>query len=116
MSSTISDEELANLPALRRRFYVLEEAQMKTLATSVFRPEVLREFKSQGTDEVALLRLMLEMKVIQDVAATATASESEVLFVWPLLSQNHADDASAFTACPKSAETGHERVVAQLSA
>ncbi|KAF8161784.1 hypothetical protein K438DRAFT_1731517 [Mycena galopus ATCC 62051] len=77
MSSTISDSELADLPALRKRFYALEEAQMKAMAASLFRPEVLREFKSQGTDEVAHLRLLLEMKVLLDVQTTAQASETE---------------------------------------
>ncbi|KAF7362488.1 hypothetical protein MVEN_00596500 [Mycena venus] len=98
MSSTISDRELANLPALRRRFHALEEDQIKTLAASLFRPEILRQFKSQGTDEVAVMRLMLEMKVMADVQSTAQASESE-----------------RARRAPKSTETGHQGVATRLS-
>ncbi|KAJ6593179.1 hypothetical protein B0H19DRAFT_1089253 [Mycena capillaripes] len=74
MTSTISDRELADLPALRRRFHSLEEANMKAMAAACMLPEVLRQFRSQGTDEGAIMRLMLEMKVLMDVQESAQAT------------------------------------------
>ncbi|KAJ6631343.1 hypothetical protein B0H10DRAFT_1978327 [Mycena sp. CBHHK59/15] len=49
----ISDSELSNLSALRQRFHSLEDARAKALAQSLFRSEVLEDFRRNGTDEVA---------------------------------------------------------------
>ncbi|KAJ7496585.1 hypothetical protein FB451DRAFT_1208148 [Mycena latifolia] len=73
----ITDSELADLPALRRRFHSLEDARMKAMARALYRPEVLESFLASGTDEVAIMRLMLELLDIQAVWKTAQASESQ---------------------------------------
>ncbi|KAJ6534024.1 hypothetical protein DFH09DRAFT_1180889 [Mycena vulgaris] len=73
----ISDSELTNLPALRRRFHALDDARMKAMARSIYRPEVLEKLLSDGTDEVAALRLLLEMVDLQAVWKAGLASESQ---------------------------------------